>query len=128
MPCCQKRTRRCARLAHLDLPPKGSLTMLKLAKTDNERFASEVRHPLTHKDEIAVAAMRVQVAPSKGKMSGPEARPPFDELMEHVPDAPAVPYEQGVIGGVPGTEYCARRRCRSSRTRCVSSAKFTSSK
>jgi epsilon-lactone hydrolase len=82
--------------------PQGSLTMSKLATADNEHYVTEVRHPLTLKDEVAVAAMRVQVAPSKGKMSGPEARAPFAELMEHVPDAPGVKYTQGVVGGVPG--------------------------
>jgi len=35
-------------------------------------------------------------------MSGPEARAPFDEMMEHVPDAAGVTYTQGVVGGVPG--------------------------
>jgi epsilon-lactone hydrolase len=81
---------------------KYVLMMSKLATTDSERYVSEIRHPLTHKDEEAVAAMRVQVALSKGKMSGPEARAPFDEVMEHVPDAQGVEYKQGVIGGVPG--------------------------
>jgi acetyl esterase/lipase len=76
--------------------------MSKLATADNESYVGEVRHPLTHKDEATVAAIRVQVAPSKGKMSGPEARTPFDEVMEHVPDAPGVTYSQGVVGGVPG--------------------------
>jgi acetyl esterase/lipase len=82
--------------------PKGSLTMSKLATTDNEGYVSEVRHPLTRKDVAAVAAIRVQVAPSKGKMSGPEARAPFNEVMEHVPDALGVKYTQGVVGGIPG--------------------------
>jgi acetyl esterase/lipase len=35
-------------------------------------------------------------------MSGPQARAPFDELMEHVPDAPGVTYARGIVGGVPG--------------------------
>jgi acetyl esterase/lipase len=67
-----------------------------------KRYATEVRHPLTPKDEAAVAGIRIQVAPSKGKMSGPEARAPFDEVMEYVPDAPGVKYSKGVVGGVPG--------------------------
>jgi hypothetical protein len=73
-----------------------------LQRLDHERFVSEVRHPLTAKDEAAVAALRIQLAPSKGKMSGPEARVPFDEVMEHVPDASGMTYSQGVVGGVPG--------------------------
>jgi acetyl esterase/lipase len=81
---------------------QGSLMMSQLATTDHERYISEVRHPLTLKDEAAVAAIRVQVAPSKGKMSGPEARAPFDEVMEHVPDALGVKYTHDVVGGVPG--------------------------
>jgi len=68
----------------------GKTDLLKSAISDDARYVSEVRHPLTHKDEEAVAAIRVQVAPSKGKTSGPEARAPFDEVMEHVPDAPGV--------------------------------------
>jgi len=76
--------------------------MLKSATTDDERYVSEVRHPLTRKDEGAVAAIHVQVAPSKGKMSGPAARAPFDVVMEHVPDARGVTYTHGVVGGVPG--------------------------
>ena len=74
--------------------------MSKLANSDDKRYAGEIRHPLTPKDEVAVAAIRVQVAPSKGKMSGPEARAPFDEVMEHVPDAAGVTYTHGVVGGV----------------------------
>ncbi len=35
-------------------------------------------------------------------MSGPEARAPFDEVMEQVPDAPGVTYAQDRVGGVPG--------------------------
>jgi NADPH:quinone reductase-like Zn-dependent oxidoreductase/acetyl esterase/lipase len=77
--------------------------MTKLATTADNRYISEVRHPLTLKDQATAAAMRIQVAPSKGKMSGPEARAPFDEVMEHVPDASGVQYTQGVVGGVPGT-------------------------
>jgi len=74
----------------------------QLAISDKKRYATEVRHPLTAKDEAAVAEIRIQVAPSKGKMSRPEARAPFDQLMEQVPDASGVRYAQGVVGGVPG--------------------------
>ena len=42
---------------------------------------AEVRHALSEKDRKAVAAMRKEVAPFKGKMSDPSARPPFDEVM-----------------------------------------------
>jgi hypothetical protein len=61
-----------------------------------------VRHSLSEKDREAVAAMRKEVAPFKGKMSDPSARPPFDEVMEHTPDARGVTYEKAGVGGVPG--------------------------
>jgi acetyl esterase/lipase len=76
--------------------------MSQLATSAGKRYATEVRHPLAAKDAAAVAEIRIQVAPSKGKMSGPEARAPFDEVMEHVPDAAGVTYTQAVVGGVPG--------------------------
>jgi epsilon-lactone hydrolase len=61
-----------------------------------------VRHSLSEKDREAVAAMRREVAPVKGKMGDPSARPPFDEVMEHTPDARGVTYEKRVVGGLPG--------------------------
>jgi|HubBroStandDraft_1064217.scaffolds.fasta_scaffold08684_2 monoterpene epsilon-lactone hydrolase len=63
---------------------------------------AQVRHGLTSKDAVAIEAMRAQVAPLKGKLSGPEARGVFDEVMEHTPTAPGVTYEEGVVGGVRG--------------------------
>jgi acetyl esterase/lipase len=74
-----------------------------LATDDDKQYATEVRHQITANDEAAVAKIRIQVAPSKGAMSGPEARAPFDEVMEQVPDAHGVRYSQEVVGGVPGT-------------------------
>lgn len=35
-------------------------------------------------------------------MSGPQARIPFDEVMEHVPDASGVTHERGTVGGIDG--------------------------
>lgn len=64
--------------------------------------AVEIRHPLTEKDGEAVAVMRTEAASSKGKLSGPNARGSFDEMMEKTPDALGVSYEQGTVGGVPG--------------------------
>jgi epsilon-lactone hydrolase len=63
---------------------------------------ADVRHSLTERDREAVAAMREEVAPFKGMMSGPGARAPFDEVMEHTPDARGVTYEKVTVGGVPG--------------------------
>jgi acetyl esterase/lipase len=90
---------------------RRELMMSQVVTTGEQRYAGEVRHPLTLKDEGAVAAIRIQVAPSKGKMSGPEARAAFEEMMEHVPDAPDVKYEQAVVGGVPGT-WCRPQSAR----------------
>jgi monoterpene epsilon-lactone hydrolase len=63
---------------------------------------ADVRHSLSEKDREAVAAMRREVAAFKGKMGDPSARPPFDEVMEHTPDARDVTYEKVAVGGVPG--------------------------
>jgi epsilon-lactone hydrolase len=63
---------------------------------------ADVRHSLSEKDREAVAAMRKEVAPFKGQMSDPSARPPFDDVMEHTPDARGVTYEKRAVGGVPG--------------------------
>jgi len=64
--------------------------------------AKNTFHPLTDADGKAVATMRAEVAPFKGKLTGPEARGPFDEVMEHTPDAAGVEYEKQTIGGIPG--------------------------
>jgi monoterpene epsilon-lactone hydrolase len=61
-----------------------------------------IRHALNEKDDAIIAALRTQVAPLKGKMDGPQARPIFDEVMEHTPDAPGVTDEEGAVGGVRG--------------------------
>jgi acetyl esterase/lipase len=71
----------------------------------------EIRHALTSKDEATIAALRTQLAPSKGKMDGPQARGMFDEVMEHTPDAPGVSYEEGTVGGVRGV-WCHPRGAR----------------
>jgi monoterpene epsilon-lactone hydrolase len=72
---------------------------------------ADVRHSLSEKDREAVAAMRKEVAPFKGKMSEPSARPPFDEVMEHTPDADGVAYEKVAVGGVSGIS-CTPQRAR----------------
>ncbi|MGA3124782.1 MAG: alpha/beta hydrolase [Polyangiaceae bacterium] len=63
---------------------------------------ADIRHSLSEKDREAVAAMRKEVAPFKGKMSEPGARPPFDEIIEHTPDARGVTYERRATGDVLG--------------------------
>ena len=64
--------------------------------------AADTRHPLSHNDRSAVAAMRAAVAPLKGTMCGPDARAPFDDVMEQTPDAPRVTYETSNLRGVTG--------------------------
>ena len=49
-----------------------------------------------------MAAMRQQLEPLKGQVSGPGARPMFDEMMRHMPAAPGVRYEAATVGGVAG--------------------------
>ena len=72
---------------------------------NNEQLSAakaDIRHPLSDNDRRAVEAMRAAVAPLKGTMSGPDARAPFDDVMEHTPDAPGVRYEPSSAGGVTG--------------------------
>jgi len=72
---------------------------------------ADVRHSLSEKDRVAVAATRNEVAPFKGKMGDPSARPAFDEAMEHTPDARGVTHEKRTVGGVPGIS-CTPERTR----------------
>jgi epsilon-lactone hydrolase len=51
---------------------------------------AEVHHPLSAEDRAVMAALRAQIEPFKGTMTGPEAREPFDAIMEQTPDAPFV--------------------------------------
>lgn len=73
-----------------------------------ENHESEVYHSLAAADRGVVAAMRTAAAPLKGKMDGPAARGPFDEMMEQTPDAVGVTYEKAIVGGVPGL-WCQPR-------------------
>src|ERR1700689_2917256 len=76
---------------------KGDRTMKAV-----DANSAVIRHALNEKDDAIIAALRTQVAPLKGKMAGPQARPIFDEVMEHTPDAPGVTDEEGAVGGVRG--------------------------
>lgn len=62
----------------------------------------EVWHGVRSEDVATLAAIRAQSAPFKGAMSGPEARPGYDAMIEAAPAAPDVTYEDGVVGGVSG--------------------------
>jgi acetyl esterase/lipase len=69
----------------------------------------EINHPLDKNDAQAVAAMREQTLPFKGQMNGPEARVPFDQIMEQTPDAAGVTYENAAVGGVSGV-WCRPKK------------------
>jgi epsilon-lactone hydrolase len=58
--------------------------------------------PINALDRAAMAKMRLMLAPTKGSVTGPSAREPFDELMEKTPAADGVTYEKTRVGGVPG--------------------------
>jgi acetyl esterase/lipase len=77
-------------------------------KTDSN---ADVAHALTNVDRERVTVMRQQMAPFKGKMGDPSARGPFDEIMEHAPDALDVAYEDAAVGGVAGIR-CVPRNAR----------------
>lgn len=62
-------------------------------------------HALSPKDASTVQAIRQQSAPFKGMMTGPGARPGYDAIIEAVPQAEAVSYEEAVLGGVAG-KWC----------------------
>lgn len=68
----------------------------------NQTKQAIIRHELSAKDGAIVAAIRAQVAPMKGNMVGPEARPIFDQIMQQTPEAAGITYEDGVAGAVPG--------------------------
>ena len=53
-------------------------------------------------DRAAIAQMRLMLGPVKGTIRGPDAREPFDHLMESVPAAAGVTYERAEVGGVGG--------------------------
>jgi len=63
---------------------------------------TRTEHELSPKDAATVEAIRQQSTPFKGTMTGPEARPGYDAIIEAVPWAEAVSYEEAVLGGVAG--------------------------
>ena len=82
--------------------------LLTTERPGHQHVDAEIYHPLSAEDRAAVAAMRAQIEPFKGTMTGPEAREAYDGIMEQTPDAPGVAYEPGVVGGVPGI-WCRPR-------------------
>jgi len=63
---------------------------------------TKTHHPEHLLDRVAMAAMRLMIGGMKGSITGPDARKPFDELMEKVPSADGVNYEPAEVGGIPG--------------------------
>jgi epsilon-lactone hydrolase len=61
-----------------------------------------IRQPLHSLDRAVMLGMRTMVASMKGSVTGPEARKPFDELMEMTPAAPGVTYEVASVGDIAG--------------------------
>jgi hypothetical protein len=61
-----------------------------------------IHQPLHLLDCAVMVGMRKMVVPMKGSVTGPEARKPFDELMEKTPAAPGVTYEVASVGGIAG--------------------------
>jgi epsilon-lactone hydrolase len=60
------------------------------------------KHLLDPQDANTMANLRPMLASTKGSVTGPSARAPFDELMGQTPPANGVTYEKTTIGGVPG--------------------------
>jgi len=61
-----------------------------------------IHHSLHELDRVVMFDMRKMVASMKGSVTGPEARKPFDQLMEMTPAASGVTYEAATVGGVAG--------------------------
>ncbi|MGD0679168.1 MAG: hypothetical protein ABSC94_27535 [Polyangiaceae bacterium] len=67
----------------------------------NSTNANQTHPPLKPQDDGVIAQLRAQVAPVKGKLDGPHARPVFDEVMEQTPEARGVTHDEGVVGRRP---------------------------
>lgn len=61
-----------------------------------------VTHPPSKEDAAAVAAMRLVVAPMKGKLEGTAGRDPFNSIMERVAAPVGVTFEAATVGGISG--------------------------
>jgi acetyl esterase/lipase len=59
-------------------------------------------HPLSEKDAAAMVQIRGRLKGVKGTVTGPDARPFFDEIMNGVAPAGGIESEDGFVGGVPG--------------------------
>jgi epsilon-lactone hydrolase len=70
-----------------------------MERTDKMTIAT---HALSEKDAAAVGQMREALKGVKGTVTGPHARPMFDDIMKGVAPADNIESEEGVVGGVPG--------------------------
>jgi len=61
-----------------------------------------VMHPLSQEDSVAAAALRLVVAPMKGKLEGTAARGPFNGIMERVAVPKGVTFEASTAGSISG--------------------------
>lgn len=59
-------------------------------------------HALSGKDAAAVRQMREGLKGVKGTVTGPHARPMFDEIMKGVAPVDGIESDEGSVGGVPG--------------------------
>jgi monoterpene epsilon-lactone hydrolase len=61
-----------------------------------------VIHPLSEEDSVAAAALRLLVAPLKGKFEGTAGRGLFNDVMERVAVPEGVTFEVATVGGIAG--------------------------
>jgi epsilon-lactone hydrolase len=61
-----------------------------------------VTHALSEKDATTMRQIRESLKGIKGTVTGPQARPTFDEIMKGVAPADNIESEEGSVGGVPG--------------------------
>jgi monoterpene epsilon-lactone hydrolase len=59
-------------------------------------------HALSEKDAATMRQIREGLKGVKGTVTGPQARPMFDDIMKAVAPANNIESEEGVVGGVPG--------------------------
>ena len=59
-------------------------------------------HPLTAADQAVMAQVRAMAKPNKGRMRGVEARPVFDDLIQHTVAPEGVTWRGDRVGGVAG--------------------------
>jgi epsilon-lactone hydrolase len=78
------------------------MTMRNSTLREGTASTTAIDHPIHRLDRAGMAAMRLMVGSTKGSVTGPSAREPFDELMEKTPTAEGVTYEKAVAGGVQG--------------------------